>query len=67
VAATNGNGSITDKETLSILSGVASVAVGAGSILSSPIAKRYLGQIVIGNLAQSALPDLNRYLKLRAM
>jgi hypothetical protein len=67
VAEKNGNGSVSDKDTLFMLSGVALVVFGAGLILSSPIARRYLGQIGIGNLAQAALPDLDRYLKLRAM
>lgn len=69
MAEKNGNGSISDsdRDTLFMLSGVALVVFGAGLILSSPIAKRYLGQIGIGNLAQAALPDLDRYLKLRAM
>ncbi len=62
-----GNGSFTDKDTLYMLSGVALVVFGAGLILSNPIARRYLGQLGVGNLAQSALPDLDRYLKLRAM
>jgi len=62
----NGNG-ISDKDTLFMLSGVALIVFGAGLILSNPIAKRYLGQLGIGDLAQAALPDLDRYLKLRAM
>jgi len=63
----NGEGGFNDKDTLFMLSGVALVVFGAGLILSNPIAKRYLGQFGIGNLAQAALPDLDRYLKLRAM
>lgn len=62
----NGNG-ISDRDTLFMLSGVALVVFGAGLILSNPIAKRYLGQFGIGDIAQAALPDLDRYLKLRAM
>jgi hypothetical protein len=62
----NGNG-ISDKDTLFMLSGVALIVFGAGLILSNPIAKRYLGQLGVGDLAQAALPDLDRYLKLRAM
>jgi len=50
-----------------MLSGVALVVFGAGLILSNPIARRYLGQFGVGNLVQAALPDLDRYLKLRAM
>ncbi|MGA9543815.1 MAG: hypothetical protein WBQ85_09610 [Candidatus Sulfotelmatobacter sp.] len=62
----NGNGT-SDKDTLLMLSGVALVVFGAGLILSNPIARRYLGQFGLGNLAQGALPDLDRYLKLRSM
>jgi hypothetical protein len=63
----NGNGSVSDKDTLFMLSGVALVVFGTGLILSNPIVKRYLGQFGLGNLAQAALPDLDRYLKLRSM
>jgi hypothetical protein len=63
----NGDGGFNDKDTLFMLSGVALVVFGAGLILSNPIARRYLGQFGFGNLAQAALPDLDRYLKLRAM
>jgi len=61
----NANGSVSDKDTLFMLSGVALVVFGAGLIISNPIVKRYLGQFGLGNLA--ALPDLDRYLKLRSM
>ena len=63
----NGNGISTDKDTLFMLGGVALVVFGAGLILSNPIARRYLGQVGLGDLAQGALPDLDRYLKLRSM
>jgi hypothetical protein len=62
----NGNG-FSDRDTLFMLSGVALVVFGAGLILSNPIARRYLGQLGLGDLAQGALPDLDRYLKLRSM
>jgi hypothetical protein len=63
----NGNGNVSDKDTLFMLSGVALVVFGAGLILSNPVARRYLGQFGLGSLAQGALPDLDRYLKLRSM
>ncbi len=63
----NANGTSTDKDTLFMLGGVALVVFGAGLILSNPIARRYLGQVGLGDLAQGALPDLDRYLKLRSM
>ena len=67
--AENGNdmNGVTDKDTLYMLSGVALIVFGAGLILSNPLVRKYLGQVGIGNLAQAALPDLDRYLKLRQM
>ena len=61
------NGFSADKETLYMLGGVAMVVFGAGLILSNPLVRRYLGQIGVGNLAQAALPDIDRYLRLRNM
>ena len=57
----------TDRDTLFMLSGVAFIVFGAGLILSNPLVRKYLGQVGVGNLAQNALPDLERYLKLRSM
>jgi hypothetical protein len=63
----NGNGNSTDKDTLFMLGGVALIVFGAGLILTNPIARRYMAQLGVGDLANLALPDLDRYLKLRAM
>lgn len=63
--ATNGNGS--DKETLYMLGGIALMVFGAGLILSNSYVRRYMSQLGIGNLAHAAMPDVERYLKLRAM
>jgi hypothetical protein len=63
----NGNGGFNNKDTLFMLSGVALIVFGAGLILTNPIARRYMGQLGVGDLANLALPDLDRYLKLRAM
>jgi hypothetical protein len=59
--------SSTDKDTLLMLSGVAFMVFGAGLILSNPLVRRYLGGVGISGLAQAALPDLDRYLRLRSM
>jgi hypothetical protein len=67
MAMDDGDGRFSDRDTLFMLSGVALIVFGAGLILSNPIAKRYLGQFGLGDLAQGALPDLDRYLKLRSM
>ena len=61
------NNSGTDKDTLYMLGGVAMIVFGAGLILSNPFIRRYLSQLGVGNLAQAAFPDVERYLKLRAM
>jgi hypothetical protein len=61
----NGNGS--DKDTLYMMGGVAMVVFGAGLILSNPFIRRYMSQLGIGNLAQTVMPDVERYFKLRAM
>jgi hypothetical protein len=63
----NHSNSFADKDTLFMLSGVAFMVFGAGLILSNPMVRRYLGQVGVGNLVQDALPDLDRYLKLRSM
>lgn len=56
-----------DKETLYMLGGVALVIVGAGLVLSNPTVRRYLGQMGLGSFASAALPDLERYFRLRSM
>ena len=61
------NHSGTDKDTLYMLGGAALIMFGTGLILSNPIVRRYLGQLGVGNLMQAALPDVDRYLKLRNM
>jgi hypothetical protein len=56
-----------DKDTLYMLGGVALVIVGAGLVLTNPSVRRYLGQMGIGNFASAALPDIERYFRLRSM
>lgn len=57
----------TDRETLYMLSGVALMIFGAGLILSNPTIRRYLGQTGVGNFVTAALPDLEKYFRLRSM
>ena len=56
-----------NKETLYMLGGAAMILFGTGLILSNPVVRRYLGQLGVGNLLLAALPDFDRYPKLRAM
>ena len=62
---TTANGS--DKDTLYMLGGISMIVFGAGLILSNPFVRRYMSQIGVGNLASAAMPDIQRYFKLRAM
>ena len=64
---TTTNGNASDKDTLYMLGGVALIVFGAGLILSNPFVRRYMSRLGVGNLAQAAIPDVERYLKLRAM
>jgi len=56
-----------NKDTLYMLGGAALILFGTGMILSNPVVRRYLGQLGVGNLLLAALPDVDRYMKLRAM
>ena len=56
-----------NKETVYMLGGVALMIFGAGLVLSNPLVRRYLGQVGLGNFASAALPDLERYFRLRSM
>jgi hypothetical protein len=56
-----------NKDTLFMLGGVALVVVGAGLILTSPVAKKYMGQLGFGDLTGGIVPDIERYFKLRSM
>jgi hypothetical protein len=62
-----GNGNASDKDTLYMLGGVALMVFGAGLILTNPLIRRYMSQLGVGNLASAAMPDIERYVKLRAM
>ena len=64
---TTRNGEAGDNDTLFLFGGAACLLLGAGLILSSSLTRRYLGDVNAGELLQGAVPDVQRYLKLRAM
>jgi hypothetical protein len=64
-ATANGNGH--DKDTLYMLGGLAMVIFGAGLILTNPFVRRYTAQLGAGGLLGAALPDVERYFRLRSM
>jgi len=63
----NGQDAAESRDTLFLLGGVALVVFGAGLILSTPMVRRLLSGVNAGNLLTAAVPDFERYLKLRAM
>jgi hypothetical protein len=65
----NANGRVDNdtRDTLFLLGGAAMVIFGAGLILSTPVVRRQLGDVGVGGLLGAALPDFQRYLKLRGM
>lgn len=65
----NGDNHVSDesRDTLFMMGGVALMIFGAGLILSNPLVRRYLGQTNVGGFLTAAIPDVERYLKLRAM
>lgn len=56
-----------DMDTLFMVGGIAMMVFGAGLILANPVIRRFMGEMGVGNLAQAALPDLQRYIRLRDM
>jgi hypothetical protein len=61
------NGNENNKDTLYMLGGLAMVVFGAGLILTNPFVRRYTSQLGAGGLLGAALPDVERYFRLRSM
>lgn len=55
------------KDILLAVGGVALVVFGAGLIMSHPFVRKYLGQSGLGGLVAAAIPDFERYMRLRSM
>jgi len=55
------------RDALLMFGGIALMMLGAGLVLTTPVVRRYLGGLSVGNLLQAAGPDFERYLKLKAM
>lgn len=63
----NTDGISNNKDTLYMLGGLALVLFGTGLILANPFVRRLMAQSGLGDLAHAAIPDVERYLRLRAM
>jgi hypothetical protein len=55
-----------DNGTLVLLGGITVLGFGLGLILGSSILRHYVYRIGVGDLASSAIPEAERYFKLRA-
>jgi hypothetical protein len=55
------------RDTLFLLGGLSLILFGAGLVLTNPVVRKMMGQTNVGGLLHSALPDLERYLKIRSM
>jgi hypothetical protein len=64
---TQTNGAAEGRDTLFMLGGVALMVFGAGLVLSNSFVRRYMSRWGVGDLAQTVIPDVERYLRLRAM
>lgn len=63
----NGNDANETRDTLFLIGGAAFVVFGAGLILSTPVVRKALGGGGIANLIGAAMPDFQKYMKLRDM
>jgi hypothetical protein len=58
---------VSDRDTMLFFGGLACMVFGAGLVLSNRSIRRYLGEVSPGQLLETAMPDVQRYMKLRAM
>jgi hypothetical protein len=55
------------RDTMLLVGGVALMVVGAGLVLSNRSVRRYIDRVGVADLVLAAFPDLERFLKMRAM
>jgi hypothetical protein len=65
VSALDNNSETND--TMMLFGGAALIILGAGMLLSSSVVRGYLGNLNVMKLVQAAVPDVERYLRLKAM
>ena len=58
---------IDTRDTLFLLGGLSLILFGAGLVITNPVVRKFLGEANVGGLLNGALPDLERYLKIRSM
>jgi hypothetical protein len=55
------------RDTLFLLGGLSLILFGAGLVITNPVVRKFLGEANVGGLLQTAVPDLERYMKMRSM
>ena len=55
------------RDTLFLLGGLSLILFGAGLVITNPVVRKLLGEANVGGLLQAAVPDLERYMKIRSM
>jgi len=55
------------RDTILLVGGVALMVVGATLVLSNRSVRKYIGQAGVTDLVLAAFPDLERFLRMRAM
>jgi hypothetical protein len=55
------------RDTLFLLGGLSMILFGAGLVITNPAVRKLLGNVRVDGLLQTAIPDLERYMKLRSM
>lgn len=63
----NGHDDNETRDTLFLLGGAAFIVFGAGLILSTPMVRKALGGAGLTSLIAGAMPDIQKYLKLKDM
>jgi hypothetical protein len=55
------------RDTLFLLGGISLIVFGVGLVVTNPMVRKLMGGTNITGLLHGAVPDLERYLKIRSM
>jgi len=55
------------RDTLFLLGGLSLIVFGVGLVVTSPVVRKLIGEVNVGGMLKGAVPDLERYLKIRSM
>jgi hypothetical protein len=55
------------RDTLFLLGGLSLILFGTGLVVTNPVVRKLLGNVKLDTLLHTAIPDLERYMKLKSM